>query len=208
MIALLDYGVGNLQSLERAFAAVGAEARPVRDVAALDGARAVVLPGVGHFQEAMDNLREGGLIEPLQRKVMGEGLPLMGMCLGMQLLMRRSDESGAEGLGWLNGEVRSLRTAYPDTALKIPHIGWNTVTASPGSKLFAGVPAVASYYFAHSYAVLELEDAAATATAIYGVPFIASVEKDNLFATQFHPEKSHQNGIHLLRNFMSHVVLR
>lgn len=207
MIALLDYGVGNLQSLERAFAAVGAEARPVRDAAGLEGARAVVLPGVGHFHEAMDNLREGGLIEPLRRKVMGEGLPLMGMCLGMQLLMHRSDEGGAEGLGWLDGEVRSLRAAHPDTALKIPHIGWNTVTAASDSRLFAGVPLEASYYFAHSYAVLELANAA-TAMATYGVPFIAAVEKDNLFATQFHPEKSHQNGIHLLRNFMSHVVLR
>lgn len=207
MIALLDYGVGNLQSLERAFAAVGVEARPVRHAAGLEGARAVVLPGVGHFHEAMHNLREGGLIEPLHRKVIGEGLPLIGMCLGMQLLMRRSDEGGAEGLAWLGGEVRSLRAAHPDASLKIPHIGWNTVTASPDSRLFAGVPAEASYYFAHSYAVLELPDAA-TATAAYGVPFIAALEKDNIFATQFHPEKSHQNGIHLLRNFMSYVALR
>lgn len=208
MIAIVDYGVGNLQSLTRAFAQAGAEARATRDSAELADARAVVLPGVGHFKEAMDQLRAGPLLAALERKVMADKAPLLGVCLGMQLLMQRSEEGNVEGLGWLEGTVCSLRQRHPDPALKIPNIGWNTIQPSADSVLFKEVPAEASYYFAHSYAVLETSPEVCSSTCCYGETFVAAVESGHLFATQFHPEKSHQNGLHILRNFVDHVASR
>ncbi len=208
MIAIVDYGVGNLQSLTRAFAQAGADARPTSDAAELADADAIVLPGVGHFQEAMDQLRSGPLLSALERKEMGDRTPLLGVCLGMQLLMQRSEEGNVHGLGWLEGEVCSLRQRHPDPALKIPNIGWNTIQPSLGSVLFKEVPAEASYYFAHSYAVLETTPTILSSTCTYGLTFVAAVECGNLFATQFHPEKSHQNGLHILRNFVEHVAAR
>jgi glutamine amidotransferase len=205
MIVLVDYGVGNLQSLARAFNTAGAEVSVSGDAEVLQRADAIVLPGVGHFQEAMEHLRNGGLISVLEQRVRVERTPLLGVCLGMQLLMRRSEEGNFEGLGWLETEVRSLRALNPDQSLKIPHIGWNNAIAAPESILFRDVPGEACFYFAHSFAATEAPQESRTARTTYGPTFISAVEQENLFATQFHPEKSHQNGLHILRNFLAHV---
>lgn len=205
MIILVDYGVGNLQSLARAFSVAGAEVAVSGNPDDIRRADAVVLPGVGHFQEAMEHLRRGPLLEALHQRVRVERAPLLGVCLGMQLLMRASDEGGHAGLGWLDMQVRSLRALCPSPAIKIPHLGWNHALPEAGSHLFRDVPAEACFYFAHSYAATEAPAGVLAARTEYGVPFISAVEQDNLFATQFHPEKSHQNGLHILRNFLAHV---
>jgi len=205
VIILVDYGVGNLQSLARAFSVSGAEVSVSGQADDIRRASAVVLPGVGHFQEAMEHLQARQLIEALEQRVRVERAPLLGVCLGMQLLMRRSDEGGYPGLGWLDMQVRSLRALHPDTALKIPHLGWNHAKSKGESRLFAGVPKDACFYFAHSFAAIEAPAPYQVAETIHGVPFISAVEHENLFATQFHPEKSHQNGLHIIRNFLAHV---
>lgn len=205
MIILVDYGVGNLQSLARAFSVSGAEVTVSGQANDIRRASAVVLPGVGHFQEAMEHLRARQLVEALEQRVLVERAPLLGVCLGMQLLMRRSDEGGYPGLGWLDMEVRSLRALYPETSLKIPHLGWNLARPRGESRLFADVPEDACFYFAHSFAATEAPGQYQIAETVHGVPFISAVEHENLFATQFHPEKSHQNGLHILRNFLAHV---
>lgn len=207
MVAIVDYGVGNLQSLERAFSAAGAITRVTGDEAELSQASAIVLPGVGHFQEAMEHLHARGLIAALERRVMGEGVPLLGVCLGMQLLMQRSDEGDVPGLGWISGQVRGLRQLCDDPALRVPHIGWNAVNAPAESRLFTGLPQGSCFYFAHSFAA-PAADAEYAAHAVYGAPFVAAVEQGNLFGTQFHPEKSHANGLHLLRNFLAYAAAR
>ncbi len=205
MIAIVDYGVGNLQSLARAFASIGAPVEIASTPGQIAAAKGVVLPGVGHFQEAMDHLRLGDLLPALEQRVRVESAPLLGVCLGMQLLMQRSEEGDYAGLGWIAGEVASLRTRHPDASLKVPHIGWNTIQPEPGSILFHEVPAEATFYFAHSFAVFEVGDTVAASRTRYGVPFVSAVEQGNVFGTQFHPEKSHQNGVHVLRNFVAHV---
>ncbi|MFH1843932.1 MAG: imidazole glycerol phosphate synthase subunit HisH [bacterium] len=202
MIAVIDYGLGNLRSVCNAVAAVDGEAAVCTDPAALLDASAVILPGVGAFGSAMANLREGGWIEPLQRSVREQGKPFLGICLGMQVITRGSSEHGEhDGLGWIDATVTRLPKTSPE--LRIPHIAWNDVTFTRSdSGLSTGLEPEETFYFVHSYAVTATGQPFVKGTTHHGTEFVACLEDENIWATQFHPEKSQQAGLRILRNFV------
>jgi glutamine amidotransferase len=203
MIAVVDYGRGNLGSVEKAFGRLGMPALVTEDPRVVADAEAVVLPGDGAFHDAMGSLARLSLVDPV-RAVLDDGRPFLGICLGYQILFTESEEFGqGKGLDVLPGVVRR----FP-RALKVPHMGWNEVEHGGDLVLFDGVPSGAHFYFVHSY-YPETEDASLKrATCDYGVTFPAAVERDALFATQFHPEKSQRWGLRLLENFAAFVRSR
>ena len=197
MIAIIDYGAGNLQSVEKALRHLGCQCQITADPGELAAAQAAVLPGVGAFGDAMGQLRARGLEEPI-RQFVSSGKPFLGICLGLQILFEESEESpGVKGLGLLRGRVLRLPK---ESGLKIPHIGWNSLSVGKPGGLFAGVEGEPYVYFVHSY-YLQAEEDVVAATAEYGATIHAAVQKDNLLACQFHPEKSGEVGLKLLRNF-------
>jgi len=204
MIGIIDYGMGNLRSVANAFSAIGADARVVSTPAALFEAQGIVLPGVGAFGDGMRNLHERGFVEALEHEVRRGGKPLLGLCLGLQLLAERGSEYGDHrGLGWISGRVDRLQ---PENAsLRIPHIGWNDVRIVKPEGLYAGLGEVATFYFVHSFALRPSSREVATGVCDYGGEFVASVAVDNIAATQFHPEKSHKAGLALLKNWCGMV---
>ena len=198
MIAIIDYDAGNLKSVEKALAFIGEKAIITRDRQLLLTADKVILPGVGHFGDAMKKLHYYELVDVI-KEIAAKGTPLLGICLGLQLLFERSDEcDGTEGLSILKGEILRI----PDgEGLKIPHIGWNSLTINPGAKLFHGIPDQSYVYFVHSYYLKAEKEAEVAATTYYSTLIHASVQKDNIFACQFHPEKSGDIGLAILKNF-------
>lgn len=197
MIALIDYDAGNLKSVEKALQLIGEEVLVTRNPEEILSADKVILPGVGCFKDAMDNLQRFGLVSVIEQ-VVKRKIPFLGICLGLQLLFESSEESpGVKGLGILKGEVCRIPSA-PE--LKIPHIGWNNLSFPKKGRLFEGIKENSYVYFVHSY-YLKAEEDIVTATTEYGVSIHASVEKDNVFACQFHPEKSSQVGLQILKNF-------
>ena len=202
MIAIIDYGMGNVRSLMNAFEYIGEDAAVTRDLDELAAADRLVLPGVGAFGDAMAALRANDLVAPLTRFALEDRKPILGVCLGMQLFARRSLEHGAhEGLGWLDATVEPLKVAAP---AKVPHVGWNGLDFAPGDWLFASLPAQPDYYFVHSFHMVCADESDRIATCDYGGTVTAAVRRGNLVATQFHPEKSQDNGIQLLQNWMEH----
>ena len=201
MIAIVDYGMGNLLSVCNALLSLGADARVTSDPAEVAAAERVVLPGVGAFPDCMRNLRERGLIEALNEAALRRGKPTLGVCLGMQAMARRSFEvRETPGLGWFDADVVRLTPADP--ALRIPQIGWNSVRFRPDNPLFAGVPPGADFYFVHSFYMKCEAEEDVDATCDYGGPVTAAVRKRNIFATQFHPEKSQDYGLRVLETFL------
>jgi len=201
MIAIIDYGMGNLRSVQKGFEKAGVASAVVRDPAAVDGAGGVVLPGVGAFADAMANLLALGLDAAVRRAVEA-GKPFLGICLGQQLLFDASEEWGlTEGLGIFPGRVRRL----PE-GLKVPHMGWNQVEAARPDPLLAGIPDGSSFYFVHSYYVDPVEPDLALARTGYGVRFASIVGRGKVYGIQFHPEKSSALGLQILKNFGEMVV--
>ncbi len=200
MIAIIDYDAGNLKSVEKALIHLGEETVVSRDRETILGADKVILPGVGSFGDAMGKLQEYGL-DTVIHEVVEKGTPFLGICLGLQLLFERSDESpGARGLGVLKGEILRI----PDHAgLKIPHMGWNSLNPKNGGRLFEGLPEHSYVYFVHSYYLKAEEPEIVKASTWYSTEIHASVEKGNVFACQFHPEKSSDIGLQILKNFAS-----
>ena len=197
MISIIDYGAGNLQSVEKALRHIGCNCQVTADPAALLASEAAVLPGVGSFGDAMEQLRARGLEQPIHAFV-DSGRPFLGICLGLQILFEESEESpGVPGLGLLQGKILRLPG---DRGLKIPHIGWNSLSLKEGEPLFSGLPEEPFFYFVHSYYLRAQEDVVA-ATAEYGTRIHAAVRKGNLMACQFHPEKSGAVGLRILQNF-------
>jgi imidazole glycerol-phosphate synthase subunit HisH len=197
VIAVVDYGMGNLRSVEKALARVGAEARLTRDHDVIRSAAGIVLPGVGAFPRAMATIRELGLDEPLRERVAG-GAPVLGICLGMQLLFESSTElGGAEGLGLLPGTVDALDAG----GLKVPQIGWNAVSWRRASALREGLPDPAPFYHVHSFAARPADPELVVGTATYGSEFASAVGNERVLGVQFHPEKSGPDGLRLLGNF-------
>jgi glutamine amidotransferase len=197
-VALVDYGMGNRRSVEKALEHVGARVARTADRDEIAGADAIVLPGVGAFPEAMRRLAALELIDLLRDRA-AAGVPVLGICLGMQLLFDRSDEhEGAAGLGLLPGSVTRLEAP----GLKIPHIGWNTVTFSRPSALTEGLGEAAAFYHVHTYACRPAEERDVVGRGEYGEPFVSLVERGNVMGAQFHPEKSSLDGLALLRNFV------
>jgi glutamine amidotransferase len=196
-IALLDYGMGNLRSAEKAFEHVGASAPITRDHDVVRAADGVVLPGVGAFPMAMAAVRELGLDELLHER-RAAGVPILGICLGMQLLYEGSDEhGGAEGIGLLSGRIEALDAP----GLKVPHMGWNAVSWRRPSDLADGLSDPCAFYHVHSYANRAVDGEEVVGVATYGSEFVSVVASDGVYGTQFHPEKSGPDGLALLRNF-------
>ena len=199
MIAIIDYDAGNIRSVEKALQFLGQEVKITRDREEILGADKVVLPGVGSFVDAMGKLHQYGLVEVI-RQVAEEKTPFLGICLGLQLLFERSDESpGVEGLGILKGEI--LRIPEGE-GRKIPHMGWNSLELRNQGRLFAGISGEPYVYFVHSYYLKARDEQIVKAATEYGVTIHASVEQDNIFACQFHPEKSSDTGLKILKNFV------
>ncbi len=204
MIAIIDYDMGNLRSVSKAFEKLGATTVITRDPQVIAKAERVVLPGVGAFRDCMGHIEEYGLVEPIKEAVAG-GRPFLAICIGLQLLFEESHEDGIhKGLGIVKGRVvrfpkphREARSDY-----KIPHMGWNSIKRDKDSALLTDIPDGEYFYFVHSY-YAECEEPGVTLTTTeYGVEFVSSIERDNLMATQFHPEKSQTAGLKLLKNFL------
>ena len=200
-IGIVDYGLGNLASVAAAVRRLGEEPVVTSDRGELERSRKLILPGVGAFGLGMRKLHERGLVDTLQNLVVERHMPILGICLGFQLIARRSDEFGEqEGLGWIDATVIRLDTG----GLPVPHMGWDDLDRCTTSPLFAGLPVDALFYYAHSYRlVLDREDEQVIGTCDYGGQFPAAVERGNIHAVQFHPEKSQRHGLTLLKNFLA-----
>ncbi len=196
MIAIVDYKMGNLRSVQKGFEHVGLEAVLTSEERALREADEIVLPGVGAFQECMKNLRATGLVKPMVEEIQS-GKPFLGICLGLQLLFTRSHEDGVhDGLDLIGGEVLRL----PED-VKVPHMGWNQVSYVEECPIFAGIPQEANFYFDHSYFTKADDDSVSAATVDYGLTFTCAMWKENIYGVQFHPEKSGAHGLKMLANF-------
>jgi glutamine amidotransferase len=198
MIAIVDYGMGNLRSVSKAFESVGYRAVVTRDPGVMRDAGHVVLPGVGAFGDCMANLQRFNLVEPVRSSIQS-GKPFLGICLGLQLLFSESQEFGDhKGLNIIPGTVRKFAL---DPALKVPHMGWNQVHGQRNCPIFSDIPDGSDWYFVHSYFVDPLDPLVAAAVTTYGVPFVSAIWKDNIVACQFHPEKSQSVGLRFIKNF-------
>ena len=199
MIAIIDYDAGNIKSVEKAMLLLGQEVKITRDKEEILNADKVILPGVGAFGDAMGKLHQYGLVEVI-KEVVRKGTPFIGICLGLQLLFESSDETpGVEGLGILKGKILRIPDAE---GLKIPHMGWNSLKFPKEGRLFKGLPEDSYVYFVHSYYLAAEDEYIVTATTEYSTLIHASVEQGNVFACQFHPEKSSDVGIQILKNFV------
>lgn len=207
MIGIIDYGMGNLRSVMNAFEAIEAPARLVRHPEDLSDLQAYVLPGVGAFGDGMENLRRSGLIAPLAERVLDKRHPLLGICLGMQLLategmegLEDAEQPPHRGLGWIPGRVTRLEPPA-DSEIRVPHMGWNNVTMAAPSMLYDGLPESCDFYFVHSYVFVPEDPSVVSGYCTHGQEFAASVQENRIQAVQFHPEKSHHAGLKVLSNW-------
>jgi glutamine amidotransferase len=202
MIVIVDYGMGNLASIQNMVKKVGGTARISSDVNEIQSASKLILPGVGAFDTGMTNLKERGLIPTLETKAKG-GTPVLGICLGMQLLSRRSEEGVLPGLGWIDAETIRFRFSAEQASLRIPHMGWNTVRSTTNAGLFDNLGSEPRFYFVHSYHVVCRDPADVLSTTEYGLLFTSALQNGNIMGVQFHPEKSHKFGMALFKNFLA-----
>jgi len=201
-IVIIDYGMGNLRNVQKGFERIGIDAKLTRNKNEIQRASAIVLPGVGAFKECMENLEKFGLVEPLTQSI-EKGKPYFGICHGLQILFSESEEFGShQGLNLIKGKVVKFS---PDPEYKVPHMGWNTIEKQREIPLLDGVKTGDFFYFVHSYYVVPEEKQWISTSTTYGKPFVSSICKENLFATQFHPEKSQQNGLRILENFVKSI---
>jgi len=201
MIAIIDSGIANLRSVEKGFEKVRVPARVVREPRLLRDAAGIVLPGVGAFADGIATLEKTGFIDPLLRAI-GSGKPILGICLGLHFLFSESEEFGLhKGLDLVRGRVRHFPHAAPSSPLKVPHMGWNRVHLTREAPIMQGIPDGSYFYFVHSYYVEPEDTGVIAGVTEYGIPFTSMIWRDNLFATQFHPEKSQALGLQILANF-------
>jgi imidazole glycerol-phosphate synthase subunit HisH len=202
IIGVLDYGLGNFSSIIRMIEKAGGSAKRISTPKEILKAEKIILPGVGHFDRGMSQIVEGGLLEPLKERVIKQRIPLMGICLGMQLLCNHSDEGVLPGLRFVDANVRKFQ-ALPGQNLKIPHMGWNSIQMTRSNPLIEATSDEQRFYFVHSYYVVPNAPDMVIATATHGVAFCAAFQSNNIFGVQFHPEKSHRFGMVLLKNFVN-----
>lgn len=202
MIGLINYGLGNIQAFLNLYQRLHIPAKIINSENDLDGITKLILPGVGHFDHAMNLLNESGLKNIIEKKVFNEKMPILGICVGMQMLARRSDEGSLEGLGWIDGEVKDLKKhSSNETDLPLPHMGWNDVKVDSNVNLFKDFSDNPKFYFLHSYYFECLDNKNVIATTKYIQEFSCIVKMENVYGVQFHPEKSHKHGQLLLKNF-------
>lgn len=201
MIHIIDYGLGNIQAFVNLYKRLGIETVRATSIEELRGASRLILPGVGSFDHAMQLLNQSGMRPLIERLVLSDRIPVLGICVGMQILANESEEGAEPGLGWIKGRVRSFSGNPASAALPMPHMGWNDVVPSSPSLLFRGLDQGSRFYFLHSY-YFECEDEGnAAAYGDYGFQFSCAIQNGNIFGVQFHPEKSHHGGAALLKNF-------
>ncbi|MDP7628149.1 MAG: imidazole glycerol phosphate synthase subunit HisH [SAR202 cluster bacterium] len=202
MIIIVDYGIGNQGSILNRLKRMSVEAAVSSKPEDIEEAEKLILPGVGYFATGMENLRSYNLLPVLHQRVIVDKVPILGICLGMQLFTQRSEEGNANGLGWIDAETIKFDVSEEHNKLPVPHMGWNSIKVMTNSPIIANLPEGATYYFTHSYYVRCSDNVNIVATTHYGHDFTSIVQRDNIFGTQFHPEKSHQQGIALLQNFI------
>lgn len=200
MIGIVDYGLGNVRAFENIYRRLGIAAEPVRTAEQLSRAERLILPGVGAFDWSMAKLTGSGMIDALNARVLDDGVPILGVCVGMQIMAEGSDEGAAAGLGWIPGRVERFRDEWFDQRTHLPHMGWNDIDPVSGEPLFAEIDAP-QFYFLHSYYFNPACEEDVIARTNYGVRFASAVRSRNVWATQFHPEKSLDWGVALLKNF-------
>jgi imidazole glycerol-phosphate synthase subunit HisH len=201
MITIVDYGLGNVAAFATVYNKANVKVAIAKTADELKSASKLILPGVGHFDHAMRLLQQSGMREPLDEMVLGDRVPVIGVCVGMQMLARSSDEGELPGLGWIDATVRSFKSHEETRNMSIPHMGWNDVKPLSGSPLFAELEADARFYFLHSYFMSCDRTEDVLAVCNYGSDFACAVQSSNIYGVQFHPEKSHHFGDRLLRNF-------
>ncbi|MFN3491806.1 MAG: imidazole glycerol phosphate synthase subunit HisH [Anaerolineales bacterium] len=201
MIVIVDYGVGNLGSIKNMFKKIGYKAEPSSDPEVLRQAEKLILPGVGAFDAGMSKLRERGLIDLLNELVLEKKTPVLGHCLGMQLMTKKSAEGTETGLGWVEAECIRFTFEQHQSHLKIPHMGWNEINVQRQHPIVSGLETDARFYFVHTYHVVCKNEADVVAYTDYGYNFASIIQKENIIGAQFHPEKSHKFGMQFLKNF-------
>lgn len=204
MLIIVDYGVGNLASMKNMFRKIGVTAEISADPVLIEQAEKLILPGVGAFDTCASKLQESGLIPLLNEKALQQKVPVLGVCVGQQLLTSGSEEGKLPGLNWIPGKVIRFRDEALPPGTKIPHMGWTDVVPDPQSPLFEGLREEARFYFVHSYHAVAEQEADVLVRATYGYTFAAGLARENILGVQFHPEKSHRFGMKLLENFVKH----
>lgn len=201
MIAIIDYGVGNIKAFSNIYKNLNIVFTIAKCVEDLEDATKIILPGVGSFDYAMERLQKSGMQEPLNELVLKRKLPVLGVCVGMQMLANKSDEGKLSGLGWIDGVVKKFDQSKVDEKVPLPHMGWNNVKPIANNNLFQDSDIESRFYFLHSYYFAPHNEDNVLAVTDYNGPYASAVRSENVFGVQFHPEKSHQNGIQLLKNF-------
>lgn len=203
MITILNYGTGNVNSIKKAFYRLGIDSQISSNKKVIQKSQKLILPGVGHFNKGMQNLRKSGFYQELNHLVLNDKIPVLGICLGMQLMTMNSEEGNVEGLGWIDANVKSFDFLDNKNKLKIPHIGWNNLKISKKNNLYYDINESDMFYFVHSYYTSLKNREDSISVTRYGIDFVSSFQKENIFGVQYHPEKSHDQGLQILKNFAS-----
>ncbi|HMM12743.1 MAG TPA: imidazole glycerol phosphate synthase subunit HisH [Bacteroidales bacterium] len=201
MITIIDYGLGNIRAFQNVYDRLNIPAKVARSALDLKDAQRIILPGVGAFDYAISQLNSSGMRDELERQVIINKVPVLGICVGMQMLAKSSDEGVLPGLGWIDGVVKKFDESTIIYKTRLPHMGWNTINPVKSNPIFYGIEQGSKFYFLHSYYFSPISSDNIISETNYGITYASAVNKENIFGIQFHPEKSHQNGIHLLKNF-------
>lgn len=201
MITVIDYKAGNVNSIKKAFYRLGIDCQISNNIKEIKKSQKLILPGVGHFKRGMENLKNSDFFDELNSLVLIEKIPVLGICLGMQLMTKKSEEGNTGGLGWVDGDVKLFKFLDDKKKFKIPHIGWNNLKINKKEKLFSKIQDDDMFYFVHSYYTSLKNEKNSLSKTTYGLEFVSSFQKDNIFGVQFHPEKSHDQGLKILKNF-------
>lgn len=205
MIVIVDYGMGNLRSILKKLEMIKVKAMISAKIQDIESAEKIILPGVGHFGQGMKNIKEYGLLPILNTKILEKKTPVLGLCLGMQLFAEWSEEGNVAGLGWIQGKIVRFHFDNLPNKFSIPHVGWNTIDVKQDALLLSGIKPKTRFYFTHSYHFEDVEQKYIIATTEYGYNFPSIVKRDNMYGTQFHPEKSHMTGLEIYKNFINYA---